>query len=63
MLLRNLIEKMNKNTMMLIPLFATPTAVNFKANQDFELSIVSIIQSKKIEERTNKKVVSKKINH
>ena len=34
--------------------------VNFKANQDFKLSIVSIIQSKKIKERTNKKVVPKR---
>ena len=33
--------------------------VNLKTNQNFKISIVSIVQSTKIEERTNKKVVPK----
>lgn len=33
--------------------------VNLKINQDFKLSIVSMVQSTKMEERTNKNVVAK----
>ena len=33
--------------------------INLKTNQDFKISIVSIVRSTKIEERTNKKVVPK----